>query len=284
MGYNRVMIKLIASDLDGTLLNRFHVTDWFILNTIDKVIEKDIHFVIATGRSMQKNQFSEIFGKRKLYRIINNGSIIVSPYNEVIYEQLIDKQFIEDTLNRFPDQPFDFVSFETTYINTSKKRYLKEFEAERQYVNRKLLKSLAKFFVGNKYDVPKEEILTKNIVKINCRFTDIKVLQEFKEHLSQYPNIVNNPFSDVMFELTHHTANKANALKFLLEKLNIDKEHVVVFGDGNNDIQLLSEFKNSYAPKNATQEAKIAATHMIGYNKYYSVPRKIRQLIRKVGK
>ena len=46
------MIKLFASDLDGTLLNELHESDEVIFNSIQQVLNKNLYFTIATGRDL----------------------------------------------------------------------------------------------------------------------------------------------------------------------------------------------------------------------------------------
>ena len=50
------MIKLFASDLDGTLLNLLHDTDRTIRDAIREVTASGAHFSVATGRTMRTSQ------------------------------------------------------------------------------------------------------------------------------------------------------------------------------------------------------------------------------------
>lgn len=273
-------IKLIASDLDGTLLNRFHSTDPFILKTIDRVIERNIHFVLATGRAMQGKEFEMNFGQREVYIICNNGALLMNHQQEVLYKQAIPISFIEKTLNKFPDLAFDFIGVKETWVNTSKVTYLKGFEAEKNIISKKVLKMAHKYLRKRHFDTPSSTILEQEIIKINCRIHDSQQLAQFKQHLKDSPEVVNLPFAEGLFELTEKSVNKAAALHRLCSILEVDKNQVVVFGDGGNDLELLEQFPHSYAPKNANYEAKVRAKKVIGSNTMYSVPRKIRQLLR----
>lgn len=271
------MIKLIASDLDGTLLNKNHNTDWFILNTIDRVLKSGRFFVVATGRAMMGNQFEELFGNRAVYRILNNGSLIVNNKHEVIYEKTIDQSVIEELLDHFPEIMFDFITKDKILMTTSEDDYLSAYEIEKQSMTKGFLKVADTFLEGNTYGSTREEIINSKVVKINCRVRDNN---RFVEFINNHPLIVNNPFSEGMFEITHRDVNKASALKFLLKEFEIEKHEVATFGDGGNDIELLSEFEYSFAPSSGGELAKSAAKTVIGHNKYYSVVRKMREIIR----
>ena len=278
------MIKLIATDLDGTLLNIFHTTDNYILRTIDKVLDNDMVFVIATGRSMHEDQYERLFGNRKIYRIINNGSLIYNLEHDIIFEKTIDKETINEILSLFPNQAFSFISKNRTLVNAPEKDFIEALGTQQKLVERIFQKVTLEFLVGNEYDATHHQILDEEIIKINCRINDLDTRKRFKEYVNNNRKIVNKPFSEGMFEITHSDVNKANALKFLLKELNIEESQVATFGDGGNDIELLHEFENSYAPKGANLEARSAAKNTIGHNSNYAVPRKIRQLIRKNGR
>lgn len=273
------MLKIIASDLDGTLLNRLHVTDSYILNTIDKALDKGLIFVLVTGRSMQSDTIGLKFGERPLYVISNNGALIKDTNQTILKTKSLPHTFIVDTLNKFPNLPMDFMSTNQTWVNADKKSYLKTFSVGKHLIHRMLLRIVNGFFKGKKFNATPEEILNQEIIKMNLRIPNPQTNALFLEHLKNHPEVVNLPFAEGIFEITHHKVNKATALKWLCDYLKIDYDAVAVFGDGNNDIELLDEFKHSYAVSNAIPEAKEKATHVIGHYAKYSVSKKIRELI-----
>lgn len=55
--------------------------------------------------------------------------------------------------------------------------------------------------------------------------------------------------------------NKVNQLKYLVNKYDISLDDLYVFGDGENDIGMLTYARNSYAPANALENAKEAAKY-----------------------
>ena len=273
-------LKLIASDLDGTLLNIFHKTDSYILKTIDKVLENELHFVITTGRSMQSNQYQDLFKHRRLYRVLNNGALIVDPDNQVIFEKDLSRDFIIKTLERFGNHPIDFICRDKTLVNTSKKDYLNRYSQKGKPLNRFKLKFVSQYMGGNIYNQSHETIMNSQIIKLNTLFNNEREAELFNEHVSQFNEVIDNPFTDQMFEITDYSVNKARALKIITQHLQVPDHQVAVFGDGGNDIELLSEFKYSYAPSNAIDLAKSSASQVIGDYRTYAVPRKIRQILK----
>lgn len=118
----------------------------------------------------------------------------------------------------------------------------------------------------------KEEILQKDICKINYHFSDDTDTSRLDDFLKQYGDkLVNAPSGDGIYEITKNGVNKASAVNWLAEFLNISKEEVAVYGDGGNDIMMLSSFKHSYTPSTGSIEAKEAASQIIGPYEDYSV-------------
>ena len=89
------MYKLIAIDLDGTMLNKYGVVTEETKNTIKETIKKGIDVIIASGRPIDsiKTIAKEIGSEN--YFIAGNGSLIYDiKKDEIIYEKFLDKQKI----------------------------------------------------------------------------------------------------------------------------------------------------------------------------------------------
>ena len=87
------MYKLVAVDLDGTLLNSYGEVTEYTKEVIKKVQQKGLKFIIASGRPMDSiKSISKDIGADK-YFIAGNGAIIYDTQKqEVIYEKYIPKQ------------------------------------------------------------------------------------------------------------------------------------------------------------------------------------------------
>ena len=91
--YKRKMYKLIAVDLDGTLLNKYGMVTEKTKQTIRKVIEQGTDVVIASGRPIDSiKTIAQEIGSKK-YFIAGNGSLIYDiKKDEIIYEKFLNKQ------------------------------------------------------------------------------------------------------------------------------------------------------------------------------------------------
>lgn len=265
------MIKLIATDLDGTLLNAMHTTDTKILNAIEQIIASGIIFVVATGRAMQGQQTQLLFPQLPIYVISNNGAIITDTQGQIIYEKVIESSFIEKTLTQFPEMIFDFVGITNTWVNASKDEYANNIDFTHFSDE-----AISRFLDDKVYNQKTEDLINQRIIKMNGK----KIVNNGFDALLQRENSVTNaPYVDTIYEITHHKVNKANAIKKLTKKLGINEDEVAVFGDGGNDLEMLNDFRHSYAVENAIESAKEKATHIIGRHDTYSVIQKMLELI-----
>lgn len=93
------MIKMFASDLDGTLLNALHEADGTIRRAIRELTEAGLHVVPATGRStlpIGEHGFTGL----ALDACCSNGSIVRDSHGEVLKTWTIDPQVTEELLKR----------------------------------------------------------------------------------------------------------------------------------------------------------------------------------------
>lgn len=94
------MIKMFASDLDGTLLNALHEADGTIRRAIRELTGAGLHVVPATGRStlpIGEHGFTGL----ALDACCSNGSIVRDSHGEVLKTWTIDPQVTEELLKRF---------------------------------------------------------------------------------------------------------------------------------------------------------------------------------------
>ena len=268
------MNKLFVSDLDGTLLNAFHSTDFIIFRGIKKLFKRGDSFAIATGRNMRKEHIEHDFKDIKVYCIAMNGALILNPLKEIIYEARIDRSIIENVLTNFPEIKFEFITRSSVLVNFDKKTAEGQLD-EANFFTKLLFKRFKELYMSEyRYDISNEEILNNDILKFNCKISNPEVKERFDKYLlDNKDKLVNAAFDKRSYEITAAGVNKGVAIKKLAEILKVKNNDIYVYGDGDNDVKMLEMYENSYAPSNACENAKNAARYTLADNKTYSVIR-----------
>lgn len=265
------MIKLFASDLDGTLLNEYHEVDDIICKAIEMVEDHHAMFSVATGRHIFQYQRLDYDIKSDYYIISMNGALILDNHSDIVSYQCLDKQFIKELLVNFGDYHFDFLTPYHKYVKQSKEEYHDILKNGRIFRNKKRhfdYEKIAKWCIFNASD---EDILKQDIIKIDIIIEDDNCYKKFNDFINQFDNICNAPSHIGAFEITAKGVNKGSAIKTLCQKLNIDEDEVAVYGDGGNDIEMLKMFKHAYAPADAIEDAKKYALEVLGDYSNHSV-------------
>lgn len=277
------VIKLFASDLDGTLLNLSHDVDRTILSSIREACDHGRHFMIATGRCMRSNA---CFGFDDLPVDIAcaNGALVYDATGNLLHHDLLDHDFLAELLETFPDVPFALIATDHTYVTAS--------EATFQAANtpRGLLASLA--FRGMRhggggpagefvFDVTAEQALSCQVCKANARTGNPDTSRRLEAFLAAHSDVVTNaPFRPSMFEITNEGVDKGSAVAWLADDLGISHDEVAVYGDGGNDVAMLSRFDHAYVTSCATPDARAVACGSVGSNVLHAVPRHVMRTLR----
>ena len=265
------MIKLIVSDIDGTLLkNHTDGISQDFFNIFKKFKEKGVAFAAASGR--MHSSLSWLFNKinNDMYFISSNGATIRFK-NEYILRNFIPFNLVRDISEKIQkENKFELLiaTEEISYI-LCKDDFLENL-IHKQSGNRAHVQRINSVSDVKDRDIVKLSMFDRNGIK-DSNFSDILSFSkgELKGALS----------SEFCFDLMNSNVNKGNAIEVLSKKLNINSDEVVVFGDNFNDIEMLSMFKNSYAMETAENKVKSSAKFICNrvedtleeiYNKYFS--------------
>ena len=275
------MIKLFASDLDGTILYGFG-PDEYCFETIQKIIDDGKYFSITTGRPLFKNQAKSTgFMGYDVFYICMNGSLIRNSNFEMVYEEPISKKAMAELLDAFPVSHMEYTTADGLMVTMSKEEYIEYRLRDENDMFAKGDK-LTAFMENITFDAKREDILNANIIKINGRF--IKEEEQFKqvtEYCKNHTEDLNNtPYRPDWCEITSSKASKGLAVKKLASILNIREEEVAVFGDAENDLSMLSVFENAYVPENGTDEAKQYAKEITPPCIEHGILNKMRELLK----
>ena len=280
------MIRLIASDLDGTLLNSLHTIDPTIARCIRATTDSGRHFVIATGRFM-RDDMNFGFEGLPVEVVCSNGALVIGRDGQLLRKALLDKSFVEELLRNFPTLPFDFIGPRHIYTRLSAEQRVEKMRGP-NLLMRVVMRGMAANLSGVCLTEQSEaQILNQDIVKVNCRVSDEGRKADLESFIAEHADlVVNAPFNPSMFEITAKGIDKGEAIAWLASKLGISATDVAVYGDGGNDIAMLSRFApygHAFATHGACKAAKLAASSSIGSNVFHAVPRHIQSVLQHEG-
>ncbi len=277
------MIRHAVSDLDGTLLNGSFEWDQVIENEISRVLEQGYDFAAATGRTEEGVKNCPGLWHMPVYLILMNGALILDPKRRPILVTEVSRQTKEYFLREYPKANLEFITQEGTLTRLSRDAYIREYGAWDMWRKKVLDKQESgyydRYMARITFNCTEEEIRNAPVLKINgLELKDEpygRMLADLAESLT---DAVNAPFADHVIEVTDRGASKAKALLWLCDYLGWKKEETAVFGDGGNDVEMLHIFPHSYAPADASPEARAAASEILPPKREYAVVEKIREL------
>ena len=250
-------IKIIAFDLDGTLLNRESRLSDRTREVLEAAAEKGYHIVPATGRvyTALPKDLETVRGWD--YAVTSNGAHVMRVADDTaIYESLIEWDAIEPVVSALMDDSVICEIFfgGRGYIGEKSLLVLDDFvpDARRQ-----------EYIRTTRKPVPDLEALMREhrdeLENIMLLFADSAVKEQYFEYLDARPGL-NVVFSQkYSFEIGGADTSKANGLRELARLLGLSAENIISFGDSTNDIAMLKASGVSVAMGNAIEPVKEAA-------------------------
>lgn len=238
--------KMIALDLDGTLLRSDNTISDYTVETIKKIQSKGHKVVIATGRPYR--MALEHYRRLELSTpmISFNGSLTHLPEKKWEWEHsvTIDKQYLLDVLDMQQSIEADFIASE----------YRKKFYISAQDHNRVNPQLFGVPEITEKMSMDIKKITENpNGILMQTRHQDKYALaDEMRKHFNYEIEIDSWGGPLNILEFSPKGINKAYALKYLLKALNISQDNLIAFGDEHNDTEMLSFAGTGYAMKNAS--------------------------------
>ena len=252
-----IMYKLVAIDLDGTMLDSFGQVTENTKKVIQKTIEKGTDVIIASGRPIDSiKTIAKEIGSNK-YFIAGNGALIYDiQKDEVLYKKYMNKQKVLEIIKICEENSISYnVYTEKTILATALKynvlyyykENLKKQEDKRTHIN----------IVENMYEyiqkMPEEKFLKiticddskaifQSIIRKLEKISDIEILDV--SHMSRKvieQGTESIPIEYYYTEISSKDVDKWNAIEFLISKLNIKKEEVITIGDNINDKKMIEQ-------------------------------------------
>lgn len=249
-------IKLIATDLDGTLMSPDHmtITD-FTVSALKDAHDKGVKIAIATGRplALTDNVTNQIpFADYVIYA--NGAGVYDRSSKKTMYSDLIPNETAVDAISYFLKQK---VFFEI-YIDGKS-----HYQAECMEFFDKGIDLPQEFLTQVEETMePHNDLIeylgNRGVEKITLYSLNDAQFDSFNPKMEALDLTTAVSFEGCL-EATSATANKGNALENLSKLLNITSNDVMCFGDAGNDVQMLEWAEFSFAMGNGSDDCKAAA-------------------------
>lgn len=242
------MIKLIAIDLDGSLLSDDKKLPTDFWEVADELFKRGIALTIASGRPFHNiaSVFERI--KDRLYFACDNGSYLVYGSEELLVSQLEPdaiRQFIEISRSIGNVYPV-LCSRHIAYLEDAEEAFTKQ--ALKYYQEFKMVDDLTK--------------VNDTIVKISlCDLagSETNSYPYYKQFETEFKVAV---AGEIWLDITNINGSKGNAIQEIQRRLHITPEETLVFGDYLNDLDMIQNAGYSYAMKNAHPRILEAARYV----------------------
>ncbi|MDK6371100.1 Cof-type HAD-IIB family hydrolase [Aerococcus urinae] len=256
------MIKILAIDLDGTLLDSNEDISKENINAVHYAIKKGVNVILCTGRpySMAKYCAKKLnIQNDKTIIITNNGSMIqylkdasivlrngLDKTDVMYWKEKCAKVDIPITLvdSNYCYEPLEYVSqYESQYSKRSSTRELKMIEFE---------------------NISSNEIFDKIVICTEQELLDLKTTQLVNNNDTKNYYIVRS--EPVLLEILNNKANKWNALKYIANQAGVHDYEIMSIGDQMNDYEMIKHSNVGIAMGNAVNDLKIIADYVTDTN------------------
>lgn len=252
--------KIIAVDMDGTLLNDNKQITNNNLYMISKAVDKGVKFVISSGRIPIGLKFYENTVSKNQPMICCNGAIILDENKEIIYSKSIDKKVILkviDIIREKKDTYFHFYD-ENAIYSEQFKFVTKGFYNFNREVDRKFRVEI-KLVPDAKDTIEKAQFDINKIVVID---DDIEYLDELRKRIDSIIDIETTKSEINNIEILGKGVSKGNALKVLARNYGIPIEECIAIGNDENDISMIECAGLGVAVNNARNHIKKYADYI----------------------
>ena len=262
------MYKLVAIDLDGTMLNSYGVVSEETKNTIKEIEKQGVEVIIASGRPIDsiKQIAKEIESKN--YFIAGNGAIIYDIKNdEIIYEKTLSKEKVLEIIKKCEENSISYNVYTEKEILATSLKYnvlyyhkenLKKEENKKTRIN--IVNNMYEY-IKNKEDARylKITICDENKTVFNSIIKKLKDIKNIEildvSHMARKTIVQGTEEYQISYyytEISTENVDKWDAIQFLIEKLNIKKEEVMAIGDNINDKKMIENSGLGIAMKQST--------------------------------
>jgi len=263
------MIKLVASDLDGTIIDKHNDIYKDNFKAISDINKSNIPFVVCTGKtySIYKGLCSSFHAS---YGIFGNGtSIIDLKTGKEIYQSLLDSSSVINSIKIAKQNNLHVHVYTKNQIITEELLYLdlRNYKLQKSniYNNKlefKIVPDLLNYLTKKEIPISKvvisstsslEKIQEKILNTLDVSVLNIKKNGQFKD------KIIDKEYE--YLDIIPKNVSKGSALEILGNYLKINKDEILAIGDNLNDLDMVEKAGIGIAVGNAYSELKQVANY-----------------------
>ncbi len=247
------MIKLIASDIDETIIDHNRLVPERNKKAIKAAQDKGVIVMLATGRGPYEifdipDQAGVIADDR--FVICCNGAVIMNVKTKEIID-VLDMDF------SYAKKIFEYAYKNklTFYLYTLDKKYGINLSDETL-----IAESHINLIEGDNIDFLEGQTVLKTIIK-NTNMNQLQALEVDIARITDYDLEISYS-SNMYMEINAKGVNKAIALKKVADHYGVDMKNVMAIGDNYNDVAMLEEAGTAIAVRNARLQVKQSADYV----------------------
>lgn len=260
------MVKLIVSDMDGTLLNDEKKIDKDIYRLLPKLRENGIRFVVASGRqypSLKKHFHEHI---KDVIVIAENGAFVVDDGKEIVVEPMSHKEVAHCLDTIFSMEGVEPLLCAKYCSYTRSPELLELLSSPLFHYEMRLAEDL--FHV-------EDDIIKVSMISHEGQSAE-SCYKKLRPRLDDGLNLVIS--GDACLDTGLKGVTKGTAVAALQKMWGVTPEETIVFGDQYNDVEMFKQAYYSYAMEGAADGVKQFARFQAGSNNHGGVVKAIREL------
>jgi Cof subfamily protein (haloacid dehalogenase superfamily) len=259
-------IKMVVSDMDGTLLNSSHQVSEKFFKLFEQLHKHQIRFVAASGRQFPSMRSKLHPIEQQMSFIAENGALIVEQ-DQVLHKQALDYNHLTHLLEKLQSLP----------------------EIESILCSERTAYSLSTnlHFHGLLNEYYEAHTLIHTIDQAQDAILKLALYHKGggEKHIYPHFEAYDGPLKvkvsgDFWVDISDKNANKGFALETLMKKYSVAPEELLVFGDYNNDLEMLALTPNSVAMANAHQKVLESTNYTTRSNDQFGVELILEELVK----
>lgn len=276
------MYKLMAIDLDGTLLNSFGEVSEETKKALKLAKEQGTEIVLASGRPISSTESLAVELGVDNYLISGNGAAVYDIQNQkIIYDRFLSKEQVLNIAKMCEENSFFYNVYTEDEVIASSLNYnvlfyhkenVKKIEEKRTHIN--VVQNIAEYIEqSGKEKFLKITVCDESQFIFNSIMKRLKAIQGIDvlevAYMSRKKIKDGTDDVDIQYyytEITNENVNKWSAIEFLLDKLNINKEEVIAIGDNVNDKEMIEEAGLGIVMGNSNPKMKEIADKIVADN------------------